>query len=198
MPSSMTRSKVFQVRALTTISAAMSPRCRAMRATEDPISPAPSRASRLKTGLGTRLPHELGKRFDNQVNLLSRADGHAQTMRQAISANITDDDAAGSQERVGGIGGLHRLKIGQDEIRLAGPDLDARGFDAGCQSRPLNGVMLVPCFNPARFGQRGYRSRLCRDRYVERAPHPVEHIDHRRRGVAPADAHPSQSVNLGE
>ena len=60
-PSSITRSSVFWVRALTTISAAMSPRSRAMRATEDPISPTPSRASRRKTGSATGLPHEFGQ-----------------------------------------------------------------------------------------------------------------------------------------
>ena len=103
IPSSITRSSVFWVRALTTISAAMSPRWRAIRATEEPISPTPRSASRLKTGSAMGLPHEFRESIDNQPDFLSRSDRHPQAMRQSVAAHLAHDDPAGAQERIGGI-----------------------------------------------------------------------------------------------
>src|SRR4051812_17222088 len=128
MPSSLARWSVFWVRALTTISAAISPRCRAMRATEDPINPIPIRARRLKTGSVTGLPLEISERLDNQVNLLDRAGVAAQTLRQAVSADLPHYDAAGLQEGISGVGSLRCLEISQDEVFLARPNLDAGGL----------------------------------------------------------------------
>jgi len=144
------------------------------------------------------VPHEFVKRLDNQVNPLGRADGHAQTLRQSVPSDFPHDDPARSHERVGGVSDLDRLQVDQNKICLAGPDPQTGGFDGGRQSWPLNGVVLAAGFNPSWLSQGGDGGGLSRDRHVERAAPPDEHIDHSRGGVAPADSHAAQAVDLGE
>src|SRR5579875_3623620 len=101
MPSSATRASVESERAFATTSAAMSPRSRAMRATELPISPTPISVSRRNSfSAMALLRHEGIQRVGEQRAFLGGADGHAQTVRQAVAAHAAHDQPAPAQEGI--------------------------------------------------------------------------------------------------
>src|SRR5258708_38533501 len=77
---------------------------RAARAIEEPISPTPMSARRSNggsaMGCGRRPSQERRQRRDDLAIGLFAADGHAQRMRQAVGADLAQDQAAGGEELV--------------------------------------------------------------------------------------------------
>ena len=142
--------------------------------------------------------HERAHRLDHQPHLLGGSDGDAQAMRQAVAAHGTDDDPARAQEGIGRLGSFRRGEIGQHEITLARPDADTGFFQPARQDGAIDQVVIAPLLHPARLGQRRDRRLLRRDRDIERRAHPVQHVDHRRRRIGPADPHPAQPEHLAE
>ena len=53
-----------------------------------------------------------------------------------------------------------------------------------------------PFLDPAWLCNAAIAGGLRGDRNVERAAHPVQHVDHGGRPVTPADAHPAQTEDL--
>src|SRR5271167_919778 len=103
MPSSMTRRRVAAERAVATMLRTTF-WARAARAIEEPISPTPMSARRSNSGSamgrGRRSSQELRQRRDHEAIGLLGADAHAQRIRQAISADLAQDQAAGGEELV--------------------------------------------------------------------------------------------------
>src|ERR1700722_20330590 len=117
-PSSATRWRVAAERAVATISRTV-PCARAAWAIEELIRPTPIKARRLYNGacrltlksLQTESGVPLGpsqkfaERADHQPVCFFAADGHAECIRQLVRADLTQNEAARSEERIGVLGG---------------------------------------------------------------------------------------------
>src|ERR1700722_459688 len=104
MPSSMTRRRVAGERAVATM--VRTAFCaRAARAIEEPISPTPINARRSNSGstMGCSCwpPQERGQRRDDLAIGLPAANAHTQRVRQAVGADLAQNQAAGGKELVG-------------------------------------------------------------------------------------------------
>src|ERR1019366_247378 len=197
-PSSTTRSKGFWVRALTMISDARSPRSFAMRATEEPISPIPSSARRRKTGSATGLLHEIRQGLDHHGAFLRCADSDAQAMRQTVRPDPAHDQPALAHEHIRRVGRFRHAEIGEHEVALAAPDFYPRGLDPIAEFGPPDRVMLAAFFKPAFLLQRRDTGGLRGHRNVEGAANAVQHVNHARWAVTPADADTAQSKHFGK
>ena len=129
------------VRAHATTSRAISPRSRAIRATELPISPMPISVSRSKSGLPIRSRHEIAQSADHLLHFVRRPDGDAQAVRQRIPADLAHDNAAGAQRLIGRIGAVLVPKSASTKL-------------------PSLGQTLIPASSSPRVSTARY-SRLC-------------------------------------
>src|SRR5580700_8853076 len=199
-PSSITRRRVAGERAVATIWPTS--RCaRAARAIEEPIRPVPISARRPNSGSAmARSRHELCQGGDHQPVRLLGADAHAQRMRQAIGADLAQDETARGQHPVGirGRAAIGLTEMDEDEIRGARRHLKAELADLGAEPTEPFLVMGGRALDMAGVGN---RRNACRDRRsvdVEGPADAVDRIDHMGRAIHPAEAQCREPVNLGE
>ena len=87
-------------------------------------------------------------------------------------------------------------EIGEHEIAVALPHRDPRSAQLVRHHLARPAIMRPPAFDPARLRQRSHRCLLRQQIHVERTANPVQHVDDRRRPIAPPHPRPAQPEDL--
>src|SRR5580693_5928368 len=139
-PSSATRWRVAAERAVATISRTV-PCARAAWAIDEPIRPTPIKARRLYSGAGRltlnslygwlRAPltfasfaQKFLQRGDHKPVRFFGADAHSQRIRELVAADLTQNESARGEKRIGVLGGASLCLREVDEQEVG----DARGY----------------------------------------------------------------------